>query len=373
MADYNRFCFLDPEERIKNNFTNISRGFKRVQDEISLKRFDVASYGAKGDGVTDDTAAIQACFDEVTPNSVVYFSKGIYLTTGVKLFRKPMVCVMGFGATLKLKSNSTKDVFIIEECERSSINGLTIDGNKANQAEPSNGLVIKAMYFSLLTDCNIMDCKNDGVQVLGYFDESDSTLFRGNDELHINRCFIQSNGRHGLFIDSVADLSIASNNIEFNGGNGIECTQTTGIASGNITFIDNQILSNNGHGVQVQNDCSRILFGYNHIRNNGQSGVRYVGGKQFIISNNNIHLNGRLFPYSAAILVGYTSNGIITNNIISCTDFSPTQGYAIEGVSMNSLVISGNIAKDNLQPGVILSDCTSVKAYGNLGIADVVI
>ncbi|KAG9247627.1 glycoside hydrolase family 55 protein [Calycina marina] len=37
--------------------------------------------GAKGDGVTDDTAAIQALFDSATANDVVYFDQGAYLIT----------------------------------------------------------------------------------------------------------------------------------------------------------------------------------------------------------------------------------------------------------------------------------------------------
>lgn len=39
----------------------------------------VKSKGAKGDGTTDDTAAIQAVFDSATPNQVVYFDHGAYI------------------------------------------------------------------------------------------------------------------------------------------------------------------------------------------------------------------------------------------------------------------------------------------------------
>jgi len=41
----------------------------------------VKSAGAKGDGVTDDTAAIQAVLNQASANSVVYFDHGAYLIT----------------------------------------------------------------------------------------------------------------------------------------------------------------------------------------------------------------------------------------------------------------------------------------------------
>ena len=41
----------------------------------------VKSMGAKGDGVTDDTAAIQAIFNDATQDEVVYFDHGAYVIT----------------------------------------------------------------------------------------------------------------------------------------------------------------------------------------------------------------------------------------------------------------------------------------------------
>ncbi|KAK1756301.1 pectate lyase superfamily protein-domain-containing protein [Echria macrotheca] len=41
----------------------------------------VKANGAKGDGVTDDTEAIQAVFDKATPDQIVYFDHGAYIIT----------------------------------------------------------------------------------------------------------------------------------------------------------------------------------------------------------------------------------------------------------------------------------------------------
>src|SRR5213078_3627417 len=44
---------------------------------------NVKNFGAKGDGVTDDTAAIRKAFEAVrmTPNATIYFPRGTYLVT----------------------------------------------------------------------------------------------------------------------------------------------------------------------------------------------------------------------------------------------------------------------------------------------------
>ncbi|CAK7266539.1 hypothetical protein SEPCBS119000_002082 [Sporothrix epigloea] len=51
-------------------------------EAIPASKFvSVKAHGAKGDGATDDTTAIQAIFDKVTSDQVVYFDHGAYLVT----------------------------------------------------------------------------------------------------------------------------------------------------------------------------------------------------------------------------------------------------------------------------------------------------
>ncbi|AEO68750.1 5d0c3ecd-ceea-4e39-a382-06f1dec1835c [Thermothielavioides terrestris] len=55
---------------------------KPQYENVAASSFvSVKSNGAKGDGVTDDTAAIQAIFDKATADQVVYFDHGAYLIT----------------------------------------------------------------------------------------------------------------------------------------------------------------------------------------------------------------------------------------------------------------------------------------------------
>ena len=55
---------------------------KPQYENVPVANFvSVKSNGAKGDGKTDDTAAIQAIFDKATPDQVVYFDHGAYIIT----------------------------------------------------------------------------------------------------------------------------------------------------------------------------------------------------------------------------------------------------------------------------------------------------
>ncbi|KAG9769989.1 hypothetical protein HRR80_003403 [Exophiala dermatitidis] len=65
-------------ERSKPQYENVP-----VSSFVSVK-----SAGAKGDGVTDDTAAIQSIFDKATPDQIIYFDHGAYVVTNTVLVPK---------------------------------------------------------------------------------------------------------------------------------------------------------------------------------------------------------------------------------------------------------------------------------------------
>ncbi|EEQ89735.1 hypothetical protein RJZ56_004740 [Blastomyces dermatitidis] len=55
---------------------------KPQYEDVPTKSFiSVKGAGAKGDGVTDDTEAIQAVLDSATPDQIVYFDHGAYIIT----------------------------------------------------------------------------------------------------------------------------------------------------------------------------------------------------------------------------------------------------------------------------------------------------
>ena len=101
---------------------------------------DVKDFGAVGDGITDDTQAIQKAIDTVYSQGggVIAFPQGEYLVTSVKL--KDNITYSGYGATIKRPANQDKwtRTFVAEYAgEKDSkpliIQGFTFDGNSQHQ------------------------------------------------------------------------------------------------------------------------------------------------------------------------------------------------------------------------------------------------
>lgn len=75
------------------NATNIGSGFP-----VASRKFDVKTYGAIGDGVVDDTAAIQDALDAIPDiGGVLYFPAGRYLYAGTTLTLDRPITVEGDG------------------------------------------------------------------------------------------------------------------------------------------------------------------------------------------------------------------------------------------------------------------------------------
>lgn len=138
--------------------------------------FNVRSYGALGDGVNDDTAAIAAARTAARGGAggIIYYPAGTYISGNQDISNDAGIYHRGSGkqaTTIKLKNGANTDLF---SAQTSSINlaanglsgpngtlynfgfsDMTLDGNKANQSSgPSYPLRIYG-YAMTLSDINV--------------------------------------------------------------------------------------------------------------------------------------------------------------------------------------------------------------------------
>ncbi len=151
-----------------------------VNNIVSVKKF-----GAKGDGVTDDTRAIQRAIDKLYQQGggVLLFPEGVYIVTSVIL--KDNITYQGYGATIKrpAKQQDLTRTFTTDYSSRKNsqpliIRGFTFDGNSQNQG-PYKEYELQQAHLIFLTadpelpgklqafieDCIFKNGVGDGISV----------------------------------------------------------------------------------------------------------------------------------------------------------------------------------------------------------------
>ena len=164
-------------------------------------------FGAKADGVTDDTAAIQAALDK---SGNIYFPDGTYLINathqgwwddteaGVKPQSNSNI-VLAPGAVLKAMPNSTGrySVLNLREVENITITGGKIAGERhehiGTEGEFGAGILISECNRVLISNMEIYDCWGDGICVI-----SEDELTGENNNIHIDKCIIHDCRRQGI-------------------------------------------------------------------------------------------------------------------------------------------------------------------------------
>ena len=169
-------------------------------------------YGAKGDGVTDDTEAIQ---NALNASNLVYIPDGVYMINAVSGGIKPksnQKIILSENATLKAITNGEKvyKIVLFEDVDNVHISGGMILGDNATH-DPTNGgdsgFGIHVLYSRNITieSMEIADCWGDCIMV-GYKAVKDdvSGEYYGvqSENINIYNCNLHGGRRQGISIVS---------------------------------------------------------------------------------------------------------------------------------------------------------------------------
>ena len=320
-----------------------------LRETVSVTRF-----GAVGDGVTDDTAAIQAAIDAAAGRPVLipegtyrvtsglsYNTTGLGVVSGLKL--------IGDGKFKTVLNNATGGVLIT--CTSGTSNTdfqydvLLENFSITNSTSSANtiGIHLIGVFQSAIRNVRIVDQASHGILMLSTVGDAtdcsqvdielcDMTDNGGwgvivnadpnaiNSEISVKKCRVVSNTLGGIAYYSTIQCTIQDNAIAYNGGVGVVVSHAGGPYSKNVRIINNEFDSNTGTQVQL-GYVTGVIAENNYFICNSGVGVPVVT-KQVDVTQ--YAQNSLIVHSTPRIPVGYTgvtmfavASGAITTVILN--------------------------------------------------------
>lgn len=339
----------------------------------SLGGVSLRQFGARGDGVSGDSARIQAAFDwaSVTGVMLTEESGGTYIIDA-RLELKSNVHLRGnglskffFPANIDLTGapslgGSICAMYALEPCHDITLEGVTFESTTAGVINPircviqgvtrfrvdkctfqnfgdathyAQGLVVFGTEDVRITNSKFSGCSGDGL-AFGYVK---TAYIYGNE--------FSSNGDFGFAVsDLCSDIHIEGNICNFNTGSAIGTDDASSVtvignrmhasfngfrvarfgtyaADQSHTVVANNVISGSiSHGIAIEDTINFVVSG-NDVYNSGDKGILVSNSQEGVISGNNVY--GSAFE-AVLVLVNdsakYCGNLTITgNNIGHCT------------------------------------------------------
>lgn len=300
----------------------------------------VTQFGAKGDGTTDDTVALQAALS--SGNSVLYFPPGTYNITSSLLINSNTTLI-GYGATIKrmaaidnmMRNNADGVTGLYDANENIKIFGLKIDGNSATYTTTST-----LVAFGHAKDIVIKDCEIYNIPIFHGIE------LNAVERAIVENCYLHNGtGQELLQLDLMAGFSV------FPWFGPYDFTPCRDIIVNGCHFYD----AKGGIGSHSGNDPNQhynIIWSNNTFRNMTSPG-HAMGAYNYrnltIIGN---VVDGCIFGISAfkTGAVGLTDWVISGNSFINATGF----GRFITLFELKNITITGNTTETSTDSGIFL-------------------
>jgi hypothetical protein len=184
---------------------------------IPRASFMVTDFGAKGDGITDDTAAIQKAFDAAKPNNIIVIPAGRYAVSKTLVLTQSDVVVTGDHATLLARSPDEQALRITGT--NVAIVGLHLQGaGTARLTNPSSAKILAEGDHIQIIGNSINGGASVGIMALGAHDFliKDNTIENTlADAIHMTRSaahgIVTGNTIHNSSDDMIAVVSYTKN------------------------------------------------------------------------------------------------------------------------------------------------------------------
>ena len=294
----------------------------KLNDFVSVKDF-----GAVGDGVTDDTVAIQ---NALNASRSVYIPKGVYLVSN-EIIIVSGTCVFGDGLGISVVSSSptmtaNQSVFTSVNGSFSHIDNISILCNTNGSAGGGTGVHFKNGSGNKLTNVFISNTTQAGIRL----EEQNRCI--------VDSCWLESCGRtgytdnHGIMIYSTISSSIANYDIKL-----INNTIRNSYRKGITTYAPQALITN-------------LLIEGNTIVGSGLGNIYLGSGLGAPVLSNSIVRNNNCSGGYVNIQLGPITGSIISGNVLDTS----TGDFNMGCYGMDNCSIQNNIIKNSFSSAIKL-------------------
>ncbi|HKT29559.1 right-handed parallel beta-helix repeat-containing protein [Dyella sp.] len=284
---------------------------------------NVRDKGAKGDGVHDDTHAIQSAIDSLpAKGGTVLVPKGTYMIDAMRSInlRSNMTLQLAPDATIAALPNSSQRSYMIKVWNVNNVNitGGTIIGEREGHTgaggEWGYGINIQASNHVHVSDVHIAHCWGDGMWI-GALGKAPNAV--PSTDVSVDNVVSTENRRQGLSIGPVNGVTITNSTFSNTHGtmpqSGIDIEPQTQGQANNITIDHCNLIDNRGSGLEIHSNVSNVTVKNSTITNNYGYGVLTVDAATQVTLNANTMTGNGLAGLSIA---GHSSYVRATGNTL---------------------------------------------------------
>jgi polygalacturonase len=263
---------------------------------------NVRDYGARGNGTTDDTNAIQNAINSLpSTGGTVDIPAGTYLIDAVKgiNLRSRMHLRLASGAVLRAKTNSADwyNVLLVKSVTDVEVSGGQIEGDLdrhiGSTGQWGHGIWVRGSARVTIRDMLLRKCWGDGICVGSVGNTLPSDVVVANVICSANR-------RQGMSIGQCNNVRVYdsefSHTVGIPTGCGIgidiEPTPTVPGWATNVLIQNCNLHHNKGNGIQVYKLVRGTTIRSCTVMNNGGYGILGIGAKTAVLRDNLVDSNG---------------------------------------------------------------------------------
>ena len=324
--------FLSPQFLQKGNGAVARSYADKAGDFVNVR-----DMGAKCDGSTDDTAAIQAALSSGA--GTVHLPSGVCIVSKVTVPSDTTLTGQGAKSELRRRAGASSGAVVTATgAARVTIANLTVNGNAAGATGVDSNVFITGSYDVTIDNVRAVNSLLHGVSIQSSTDKANHTISA------IRNSTIQSTAQYGIEAQDTGRIVIEGNRIAKSASHGILVYGTAANAIQNATIVGNVVVDAGGSGIAIP------------FVSRGTATT--PGVEELTVTGNTVEssaMNGYVIQGRRATVTGNAAsrNGAAIYH----------QGFV---VNVLSVTMTGNTATRNAGVGIDFGDCKRVIASANL-------